>query len=57
MSVWKEIRCDAIPEIDDCLSRSNEGPKGFETVTELHRQARLRGWRISRDQAICPNCK
>jgi hypothetical protein len=23
MSVWKEIRCDAIPEAADCLSKSN----------------------------------
>lgn len=57
MSVWKEIRCDAVPTAPDCLSNDNRGPYGFEPVAELHAQARKQGWRIGRDGATCPACR
>ena len=57
MSVWKEIRCDAILTSDDCLSNSNSGPQGFESAASLKAAARKQGWFIKADEAICPKCR
>ena len=58
MSVWKEIRCDAAPNPDGCLSNINQGPKGFEATAELHAEARRAGWIIRKGgEAICPVCR
>ena len=56
MSVWKEIRCDAVPSAADCLSNSNLGPKGFESAALLQAQARKEGWKFKGDEATCPHC-
>ncbi len=55
MSVWKEIRCDAVTSYE-CESDRNDGPQGFEPVGELNRRARKYGWRIVAGEAICPAC-
>jgi hypothetical protein len=57
VSVWKEIRCDGDPNNDACQSNRNSGPQGFESVTELHRQARANGWQVKAGEAICPSCR
>lgn len=57
MSVWKEIRCDAENPVEGCLSHSNIGAKGFDTVSEIKAEARRDGWLIKGDYAECPPCR
>ena len=57
MSIWREIRCDAVPESADCLSASNNGPKGFESDKELRAEARREGWVFHGGSAYCPKCR
>lgn len=57
MSVWKEIRCDAVPILPECHSGMNRGPQGFEPVQDLLSVARKEGWLVLRSETICPVCR
>jgi hypothetical protein len=64
MGVWMELRCDRM--LDGCLSARNEGPMRSaisngvavkKVLRSLLSEGMSRGWRVTRREVMCPNCK